>query len=97
MRNKTLLILLALLVTPIAGAATSVAQAQQRTPTETTRDFYRMMREKKYREALAISIYRPAVDGLTAQEFEDLRPDFDRMAVAVAEPSKPSLGSPKNP
>ena len=85
MRNKTLLILLALLVTTIAGAATSVAQTQQRTPTETTRDFYRMMREKKYREAFMISIYRPAIDGLTAQEFEDLRPDFDKMAVAVAE------------
>jgi hypothetical protein len=74
------LLFLALLVT-----ATSVAQAQQRTPTETTREFYRMMREKKYREALAMSIYRPAVEGLTAQEFEDLRPDFDKMAVAVAD------------
>ena len=80
MRNRSLLLLLALLVT-----ATAVAQNPQRTPTETTREFYRMMREKKYREALAMSIYQPAVDGLTPQEFEDLRPDFDKMAVAVAE------------
>ena len=90
MRKKTLLLLLALLVTTTAVAATAVAatavaQNPQRTPTETTRDFYRMMREKKYREALSMSIYRPAIDGLSAAEFEDLRPDFDKMAAAVAE------------
>jgi hypothetical protein len=84
MKNKVgSLLLIALLVT--ATATTFFAQNQQRTPTETTREFYRMMREKKYREALAMSVYRPAIDGLSAQEFEDLRPDFDKMAVAVAE------------
>jgi hypothetical protein len=66
-------------------ASPSFAQSQQRTPTETMRDFYRMMREKKYREAFAISIYRPAIEGLSAEEFDDLKPDFDRMAVAVSE------------
>jgi hypothetical protein len=92
MRNRTLLLFLALLVTATGlsyetavAHATPVAQNPQRTPTETTREFYRMMREKKYREAMAMSIWRPAIDGLTAQEFEDLRPDFDKMAVAVAE------------
>ena len=41
-----------------------------------------MMREKKFREAFGISIYRPAIEGLSAQEFEDLRPDFEKMAIA---------------
>ena len=49
------------------------------------RDFYRLMREKKFREAFGMSIYRPAIEGLSAQEFEDLRPDFEKMAVAVSE------------
>jgi len=49
------------------------------------REFYRMMREKKFREAFGISIYRPAIDGLSTQEFEDLRPDFEKMAIAVSE------------
>jgi hypothetical protein len=49
------------------------------------REFYRMMREKKFREAFGISIYRPAIEGLSAQEYEDLRPDFERMAIAVSE------------
>jgi hypothetical protein len=60
-------------------------QTTPRTPTETMREFYRLMREKKFREAFGMSIYRPAIDGLSAQEFEDLRPDFEKMAVAVSE------------
>lgn len=44
-----------------------------------------MMREKKFREAFGLSIYRPAIEGLSAQEYEDLRPDFERMAIAVSE------------
>jgi hypothetical protein len=73
----------------IVGAASAIvlAQAQNppRSPTETARAFYTMLREKKYREAFALSIYQPAIEGLTAQEFEDLRPDFDKMAQAIAE------------
>jgi hypothetical protein len=49
------------------------------------RDFYRLMREKKYREAFGISIYRPAIEGLSTEEFNDLKTDFDKMAVAVSE------------
>src|SRR5215213_4283080 len=60
-------------------------QTTPRTPTETMREFYRMMREKKFREAFDMSIWRQAIDGLSAQEFEDLRPDFEKMAVAVSE------------
>jgi len=64
----------------------SAALAQtQRTPTETMREFYRMMREKKYREAFSITIYRQAIEGLSTQEYEELRPDFDKMAIAVSE------------
>ncbi|HEX3250683.1 MAG TPA: hypothetical protein VHS05_14730 [Pyrinomonadaceae bacterium] len=60
-------------------------QTTPRTPTETMREFYRLMREKKFREAFGMSIYRPAIEGLSAQEFDDLRPDFEKMAVAVSE------------
>ena len=65
-------------------SSTAFAQTP-RTPTETMREFYRMMREKKYREAFGISIYRAAIEGLSAQEYDDLKPDFDKMAVAVSE------------
>jgi len=68
----------------LLSSSFALAQAP-RTPTETMREFYRMMREKKFREAFGMSIYRPAIEGLAAQEFEDLRPDFEKMAVAVSE------------
>ena len=75
----------ALLLAVTTGSTSVWAQSTQRTPTDTMRDFYRLMREKKFREAFGISIYRPAIEGLSTQEFEDLRPDFEKMAVAVSE------------
>ena len=69
----------------LAVATSGFAQTTQRTPTDTMREFSRMMREKKFREAFGLSIYRPALEGLSTQEFEDLRPDFEKMAVAVSE------------
>jgi len=78
-RSVTLLFIALLL------AFTSFAQTPQRSPTDTMRDFYRLMREKKYREAFGISIYRPAIEGLSTEEFNDLKTDFDKMAIAVSE------------
>ena len=49
------------------------------------REFYRMMREKKFREAFGMSVWRHGLEGLSTEEYEDLRPDFDRMALAVSE------------
>jgi hypothetical protein len=74
-----------LLLIPFLFASTAFAQSPQRSPTDTMREFYRMLREKKYREAFGISIYRPAIEGLSTEEFNDLRTDFDKMAVAVSE------------
>lgn len=67
------------------GSSSALAQNPPRSPTETTRFFYQMLREKKFREAFMISIYRSAIEGLSAQEFEELRPDFEKMALAVSE------------
>ena len=67
------------------GSSSTVVQTTPRTPTDTMREFYRLMREKKFREAFGMSIYRPAIEGLSAQEYEDLRPDFEKMAAAVSE------------
>lgn len=85
MLKKSTFVYCVLILVTFAASSLVVAQNTQRTPTETTREFYRMMREKKYREAFAMSIYQPAMEGLSAQEFEDLRPDFDKMALAIAE------------
>ena len=61
-----------------------------RSPSDTVREFYKAMREKRFREAFDMSIYKPAIDPLKPQEFEDLRPDFDKMAATI--PEQVSLG-----
>jgi hypothetical protein len=58
---------------------------QARTPTETVREFYKAMREKRFREAFGLSIYKPAIDGLSTEEFEELRPDFEKVAATISE------------
>jgi hypothetical protein len=82
-RTKSIAFLLMLFV--LAGSSTTLAQNPPRTPTETTRLFYQMLREKKFREAFMLSIWGTAIEGLSAQELEDLRPDMERMALAVSE------------
>ncbi len=66
------------------SAALSAAVAQtQRTPSDVVREFYKAMHERRFKEAWALTIYKPAVDGLNAQEMEDLRPDFEEKAAAI--------------
>ncbi len=81
MRTLILVAFLALL----SVCPASLGQSTQRSPTETMRQFYQLMREKKYREAFGVTIYREAIEGLSAQEYDDLKTDFDKMAVAVSE------------
>jgi len=73
------------LVTLLAlGSVTFVrSQSQQLSPSDTVRSFYKLMREKKFREAFALSIYRSAIDPLTPAEFSDLQIDFEKMAGAI--------------
>lgn len=72
--------LVCLSVTPIMPQ-----QQPPRSPSDTVREFYKAMRERRFREAFSLSIYKPAIEPLKPQEFEDLRPDFEKMAVAVSE------------
>ncbi len=75
------------LVTLLALGSITFAQSQtqQLSPSDTVRSFYKLMREKKFREAFALSIYRPAIDPLTPTEFSDLQLDFEKMAGAIPE------------
>jgi hypothetical protein len=55
------------------------------TPTQTVLEFYRQLRQKHFREAFALSIYKPAIESLSAEEFADLQTDFEHMASGVPE------------
>jgi hypothetical protein len=63
----------------------AAAQSSPRSPSDTVREFYKAMRQKKFREAFDMSIYKPAIDGLSRQEYEELLPDFEKIAVAISE------------
>ena len=72
------------------GAQTSAtpqtsASAQARTPIQTVTEFYKALRERRFRDAFALSIYKPAIDGLSAEELAELQPEFEKLAGAVPE------------
>jgi len=69
----------------LAAVSVMSQQPPPRSPSDTVREFYKAMREKRFREAFDMSIYKPAIDPLKLQEFEDLRPDFEKMAAVIPE------------
>ena len=76
----------AVLIIPFAVAPGTIrAQNTQRSPSEVVREFYKAMREHRFKEAWALSIYKPAVDDLTAEEMEDLRATFEERAAQIPE------------
>jgi hypothetical protein len=74
----------ALLLSSVASAQTPAAAGNAAdTPAGVVRAFYKALNERRFREAFALSVYRAGVEGLSAEEFEDLRPDFERNAAYV--------------
>jgi hypothetical protein len=57
----------------------SIAPAQKaQTPSAAALNFYRALKEKHYVEGFRHSVYRGAVEGLSAAELQELEPDFAR-------------------
>jgi hypothetical protein len=84
--QRSATILLATLLLMACGAL-SVARAQGNsaaavaaTPSDAVRQFYKALSEKRFRDALMATALRPAIESLSAGEFEELRPDFEGMA-----------------
>ncbi|MDX6613923.1 MAG: hypothetical protein QOD75_3109 [Blastocatellia bacterium] len=65
------------------GFAQANAPTGSLSPSDTVRAFYKAMRERHFREGFAMSIYKPALDGLNPEEFAELQPDFEKMAATV--------------
>jgi len=80
---RTLALLLALLLQSAPAPAQAPATDAPDAPASVVRSFYKALNERRFREAFALSVYRAAVEGLSAEEFEDLRPDFERNAAHV--------------
>lgn len=54
-------------------------------PADTVREFYRLLREKKFREAIFLTNLRPAIEGLTDTELKEFAVDFEAIAGQVPE------------
>jgi hypothetical protein len=72
-----------LLAIALGGINSSAVAQTPRTPSDVVREFYKAMHEHRFKEAWALTIYKPAVEGLNAEEMEDLRADFEEKAAAI--------------
>ncbi len=52
-------------------------------PADTVRAFYKLLKEKKFREAIFLTNLRPAIEGLTDMELKDFAVDFEALAGEV--------------
>jgi hypothetical protein len=77
------LALTALLCGPHPVRAFAAPPQGNRTPSDTVREFYRALTERRFRDAFAMSTLKGAIEGLSQEEMEDLRPDFENMASAA--------------
>ena len=66
-------------------ASSLAAQNTPRSPSDVVREFYKAMRERRFKDAWSLTIYKPAVQDLSAEEMEDLRPDFEDRATKIPE------------
>src|SRR5438045_4697327 len=71
-----------LLAVTLFGCAAVLAQTQ-RSPSDVVREFYKAMREHRFKDAWALTIYKAAVEDLNADEMEDLRSDCEQKAAHV--------------
>lgn len=78
--------------TQTPARAASSAQATQpahgatpATPSDTLREFARAMRERRFRDAFALTVLSPAVESMTAEEFEEMRPEIEKLVPAMRE------------
>ncbi|MFY9556453.1 MAG: hypothetical protein WAV20_09365 [Blastocatellia bacterium] len=71
-------------------AAAVHAQKKPGSPTETVINFYHALKEKRYVEGFRYSVYRNAIEGLTAAELQDLDPDFARTFTSIPDKIEPT-------
>ncbi len=61
----------------------SKIEFEANSPADTVRVFYKNLREKRFREALFLTNLRPAIEGLTDAELQELKVNFEDLAAQV--------------
>jgi hypothetical protein len=89
MKLKTFTLALCLLAVA-AGAARAQSNPQAKTPaaaqgspSDVVRAYYTALKESRFRDAMMMSILRPAVEALSAEELKEFQTDFARLSPAV--------------
>jgi len=72
-----------LILMVLAFSSISAAAQTQKSPSDVVRAFYKAMYERRFKDAWSMTVYKPAVEKLTADEMEDLRPIFEGQAAEV--------------
>lgn len=76
----------------VAGDAKKDAAAKvyaADSPSAAVQSFYSLMNARRFREAFALTVYRPAIEALNEAEYEELRPDFEETAMTT--PQAPNI------
>jgi hypothetical protein len=60
-----------------------LAAAAQGSPSDVVRAYYTALRELRFSDAMRLTILRPAVEALNAEELKDFQTDFARLSPAV--------------
>ena len=66
--------------TPLDEEMYKVSWIDPNGPADTVRAFYKLLRDKKFREAIFLTNLRPAIEGLTDMEMKDFALDFEAIA-----------------
>lgn len=61
----------------------TLIKIEANSPADTVRVFYKNLRDRKFREAMFLTNLRPAVEGLTDAEMQELNVDFEPLAAQV--------------
>lgn len=77
------LLICSLLLLHAGNHAASAQAGGAATPSEAVRQFYKALSEKRFRDALRMSVYAPAIEGLSDKDMEDLRKDFETLATGA--------------
>ena len=85
MHRSGLLHRLSFIIVLLVLTSTTVGAQAPKSPSDVVREFYKAMRDHRFKEAWSMSVYKPAIEGLAADEMEDLRPFFEAQAAPIPE------------
>jgi hypothetical protein len=83
LKTFTLALCLLAFAAGATSAQTSAPAAAQGSPSDVVRAYYTALKESRFRDAMLMTVLRPAIEALSAEELKDFQMDFARLSPAV--------------